>query len=44
MPNASFQIRSPDVGHKATWFELCFDLVFIVAVTAVAGALSHHEG
>lgn len=29
-------------GRKATWFELFFDLVFVVAVAALAGALSHH--
>jgi len=44
MTNASFQVLTHEDGRKATWFELCFDLVFIVAVTAVAGALSHHEG
>lgn len=31
-------------GRKATWFELFFDLVFVVAVAALAGALSHHYG
>lgn len=29
-------------GRKASWFELFFDLVFVVAVSALAGALSHH--
>jgi len=29
-------------GRKATWFELFFDLVFVVAVAALAGRLSHH--
>lgn len=29
-------------GRKATWFELFFDLVFVVAVAALATALSHH--
>lgn len=29
-------------GRKASWFELFFDLVFVVAVAALAGALSHH--
>jgi low temperature requirement protein LtrA len=29
-------------GRKATWFELFFDLVFVVAVASLAGELSHH--
>ena len=29
-------------GRKASWFELFFDLVFVVAVAALAGALSRH--
>jgi low temperature requirement protein LtrA len=29
-------------GRKATWFELFFDLVFVVAVAALAGRLSRH--
>ncbi|GAB4208936.1 MAG: hypothetical protein Fur0019_15220 [Tibeticola sp.] len=29
-------------GRKATWFELFFDLVFVVAVAQLAGAFSHH--
>ncbi|NBZ89474.1 low temperature requirement protein A [Stagnihabitans tardus] len=29
-------------GRKASWFELFFDLVFVVAVAALGGALSHH--
>lgn len=28
--------------RKATWFELFFDLVFVVAVAALAARLSHH--
>lgn len=35
-------ILTHDDGRKATWFELYFDLVFVVAVAALAGALSHH--
>ena len=33
---------SPEENRKATWFELFFDLVFVVAVAALAGHLSHH--
>ena len=38
---------SPDLpvhphGRKATWFELFFDLVFVVAVAQLSGAFSHH--
>ncbi len=29
-------------GRKATWFELFFDLVFVVAVAQLAGSFSHH--
>lgn len=29
-------------GRKASWFELFFDLVFVVAVAALSGALSRH--
>jgi low temperature requirement protein LtrA len=29
-------------GRKATWFELFFDLVFVVAVAQLSGAFSHH--
>jgi low temperature requirement protein LtrA len=29
-------------GRKATWFELFFDLVFVVAVAQLSGAYSHH--
>lgn len=29
-------------GRKATWFELFFDLVFVVAVARLAGAYAHH--
>lgn len=31
----------PD-GRKATWFELFFDLVFVVAVAQLSGAFAHH--
>jgi len=38
---------SPDLpphahGRKATWFELFFDLVFVVAVAQLSGAYAHH--
>lgn len=42
MANAASQVLTHDDGRKATWFELFFDLVFVVAVAALAGALSHH--
>ena len=29
-------------GRKATWFELFFDLVFVVAVAQLTGAFAHH--
>lgn len=29
-------------GRKATWFELFFDLVFVVAVAQLSGAYAHH--
>lgn len=29
-------------GRKATWFELFFDLVFVVAVAQLSGAYGHH--
>lgn len=29
-------------GRKATWFELFFDLAFVVAVAQLAGAYAHH--
>jgi low temperature requirement protein LtrA len=38
----STQVLNHQDGRKATWFELFFDLVFVVAVAALAGALSHH--
>lgn len=42
MTNTSSQVLTHEDGRKATWFELFFDLVFVVAVAALAGALSHH--
>jgi low temperature requirement protein LtrA len=35
-------VLTHEEGRKATWFELFFDLVFVVAVAALAGRLSHH--
>jgi low temperature requirement protein LtrA len=31
-----------DAPRRASWFELFFDLVFVVAIAALAGWLSHH--
>jgi low temperature requirement protein LtrA len=42
MANAASQVLTHEDGRKATWFELFFDLVFVVSVAALAGALSHH--
>lgn len=42
MANAASQVLIHEDGRKATWFELFFDLVFVVAVAALAGALSQH--
>lgn len=42
MNNTSSQVLTHADGRKATWFELFFDLVFVVAVAALAGALAHH--
>lgn len=42
MTSASSQVLTHEDARKATWFELFFDLVFVVAVAALAGALSHH--
>ena len=36
------QVLVHSENRKATWFELYFDLVFVVAVAALAGQLSHH--
>lgn len=35
-------VLTHDDARKATWFELFFDLVFVVAVSSLAGRLSHH--
>jgi low temperature requirement protein LtrA len=40
--NSSSQVLTHEDGRKATWFELYFDLVFVVAVAALAGRLSEH--
>lgn len=36
------QVLTHEDGRKATWFELFFDLVFVVAIAALAGRLSRH--
>lgn len=35
-------ILIPEDGRKATWFELFFELVFVVAVASLARRLSYH--
>jgi len=44
MTQASLQGDVPAHAHgrKATWFELFFDLVFVVAVAQLSGAFAHH--
>ncbi|OWY04593.1 hypothetical protein B6V75_00090 [Thioclava sp. F1Mire-8] len=42
MTNAASQVLTHEDGCKNIWFELFFDLVFVVAVAALASALSHH--
>lgn len=36
------QVLTHDEPRKATWFELFFDLIFVVAVASLAGRLSYH--
>lgn len=36
------QILTHAEGRKATWFELFFDLVFVVAVARLSAGLAHH--
>ncbi len=38
MTNAASQVPTQVDGRKATWFELFFDLVFVVAVAVLAAA------
>ena len=38
MSNTASQVLTHEDGRKASWFELFFDLVFVVAVAALAGA------
>lgn len=44
MTQASLQgdVPAHTHGRKATWFELFFDLVFVVAVAQLSGAFAHH--
>jgi low temperature requirement protein LtrA len=44
MPQATASTDLPPLvhGRKATWFELFFDLVFVVAVAQLTGAYAHH--
>jgi len=44
MPPAAMPADVPPLAHgrKATWFELFFDLVFVVAVAQLSGAYAHH--
>ena len=41
-PDVSTDLPIHRHGRKATWFELFFDLVFVVAVAQLSGAFSHH--
>ncbi|MEY4979521.1 MAG: hypothetical protein RLZZ352_1791 [Pseudomonadota bacterium] len=41
-PNNAADVPVHPHGRKATWFELFFDLVFVVAVAQLSGAFSHH--
>lgn len=40
--HASLDLPQHAHGRKATWFELFFDLVFVVAVAQLSGAYAHH--
>jgi len=40
--NGSANLPPHAEGRKATWFELFFDLVFVVAVAQLSGAYAHH--
>ena len=42
MAGADRDLPTHAEGRKATWFELFFDLVFVVAVAQLAGAYAHH--
>lgn len=41
-PGTSADLPVHPHGRKATWFELFFDLVFVVAVAQLSGTFSHH--
>lgn len=42
MSDVTLHLPAHAEGRKATWFELFFDLVFVVAVAQLSGAFSHH--
>lgn len=42
MPTEAANLPAQAEGRKATWFELFFDLVFVVAVAQLSGAYAHH--
>lgn len=37
------EVLTHDDGRKATWFEVFFDLSFVVAVASLTGPLSYHD-
>ena len=41
-PTTSIDLPQHVHGRKATWFELFFDLAFVVAVAQLSGAYAHH--
>jgi len=41
-PAPQVDIPTHQHGRKATWFELFFDLAFVVAVAQLSGAYAHH--
>lgn len=42
MPTDAALLPAHTEGRKATWFELFFDLVFVVAVAQLSGTYAHH--
>lgn len=42
MSSPTLHVPPHALGRKATWFELFFDLVFVVAVAQLSGAYAHH--
>lgn len=41
-PTTGIELPQHVHGRKATWFELFFDLVFVVAVAQLSGTYAHH--